>query len=65
MKNNAELLEFYTDAVQKLINSDKIEPIDIGSDYCQERAFHITHFLLFRQREGYCMMVRHDLAMYH
>ena len=45
MENNAELLEFYADAVQKLIDTDKLELVTTDSDDCPERAFYIPHFV--------------------
>ena len=45
MESNAELLEFYADAVQKLIDTDKLEFVATDSDDCPERAFYIPHFV--------------------
>ena len=45
MKNNAELLDFYTNAVQKLIDTDKLELVDADCDSTPDRTFYIPHFV--------------------
>ena len=45
MKNNAELLDFYTNAVQKLIDTDKLELVDADCDSTPNRTFYIPHFI--------------------
>ena len=43
MKNNSELLEFYTNAVQKLIETDKLELVD--TDCAPGTSFYIPRFV--------------------
>ena len=45
MKNNAEFLDFYTNTVQKLIDTDKLELVDADCDCTPGCTFYISLFV--------------------
>ena len=45
MKRDEATQKFYCDAIQKLIDTDKIERVDTDNDEKNARVFYIPHFV--------------------
>ena len=49
LQRDAEARQFYVDAIDQLIKTDKIEPID-GSDDNTDRVYYIPHFVTIHKK---------------